>query len=280
MKNIDRSSIFDGLSQAMDALQPEQIQPIMDRVLVRDVAEVEKVGMLFIPQTAKEQGIGKNGLYRRGVVVSVGRGDKFKELGFGEDGKLRRQRVECGCGDGMELRKTCSDVCPASGVLHCHACSKCGGSKLGRLPMPVRVGDTVIYDRRKDLEVTIRGTRHSLINVEQSIFATMEGSVVRPLQDKILVQYAEKETETAGGIVIPEAAQEKPRLGTVVAAGPGFMDIKGKCIPLDVKVGDTVLFGNYAGTDIEVDGETFLLMSESAVMGVVNGATLGPGRMV
>ncbi len=264
MKNIDRASIFDGLSQAMDALQPGKIQPILDRCLVRDVAEVEKVGLLFIPQTAKEQGIGKNGLYRRGVVVSVGPGDKFKELGFGEDGKLRRQRVE--------VEPECD--CVLYGPRKPGDCKSVTFEETGcgRLPMPVRVGDTVIYDRRKDLEVTIRGTRHSLINLEQSIFAIMEGSVVRPLQDKILVQYAEKETETAGGIVIPEAAQEKPRLGTVVAAGPGFMDIKGKCIPLDVKVGDTVLFGNYAGTDIEVDGETFLLMSESAVMGVVNGA--------
>lgn len=260
MKNIDRKSIFDGLSQMMDGLTPEQVVPINDRVLVRDVAEVEKVGLLFIPQNAKEQGIGKNGLFRRGVVVTVGPGDKFKELGFGEDGRLRRRKVTVDC-------KFCDGF--GDDPLHGAECLDCEGYGSGRLPMPVKVGDTVIYDRRKDCEITVNGVRLSLLNTEQSILAVMEGSVVRPLQDRIVVQYAAKETETSGGIVIPEAAQEKPRIGTVVAVGPGLTDVDGKLIPLDVKVGDTVLFGNYAGSDIEVDGETFLLLREDAVLGVV-----------
>lgn len=265
MKNVDRKSIFDGLSQAMDRLQPEQIQPILDRVLVRDVAEVEKVGLLFIPQTAKEQGIGKNGLYRRGVVVSVGPGDKFKELGFSESGMLRRKRVTCpGCSG------SCNQFLRADGFVEdCAFPCRCDGTGLGRLPIQVKIGDMVIYDRFKQSEITIKGVRHSLINLEQAIFAVMEGSTVRVLNDRILVQYAEQETETAGGIAIPESAQEKPRIGTVVAAGPGLTDVDGNVIPLDVKVGDTVLFGNYAGTEIEVDGEKFLLMKEDAVLGVV-----------
>jgi len=92
---------------------------------------------------------------------------------------------------------------------------------------------------------------------------------LRPLQDRIIVKRVEEETKTAGGIFIPETAKEKPQRGTVVAAGNGKKTDDGKVLPLDVKVGDTVLFGKYAGTEIKVDGEELLMMREDDILAVV-----------
>lgn len=92
---------------------------------------------------------------------------------------------------------------------------------------------------------------------------------LRPLQDRIIVKRVEEETKTAGGIFIPETAKEKPQRGQVVAAGNGKKTEDGKVLPLDVKVGDTVLFGKYAGTEIKVDGEEFLMMREDDILAVV-----------
>jgi len=92
---------------------------------------------------------------------------------------------------------------------------------------------------------------------------------LRPLQDRILVKRVEEETKTAGGLFIPETAKEKPQRGEVVAAGNGKKTEDGKVLPLDVKVGDTVLFGKYAGTEIKVDGEDFLMMREDDILAVV-----------
>ena len=92
---------------------------------------------------------------------------------------------------------------------------------------------------------------------------------LRPLQDRIIVKRVEEETKTAGGIFIPETAKEKPQRGKVVAAGNGKKTEDGKVLPLDVKVGDTVLFGKYAGTDIKVDGEELLMMREDDILAVV-----------
>ncbi len=92
---------------------------------------------------------------------------------------------------------------------------------------------------------------------------------LRPLQDRILVKRVEEETKTAGGIFIPETAKEKPQRGQVVAAGNGKKTEDGKVLPLDVKVGDTVLFGKYAGTEIKVDGEEYLMMREDDILAVV-----------
>lgn len=92
---------------------------------------------------------------------------------------------------------------------------------------------------------------------------------LRPLQDRILVKRVEEETKTAGGIFIPETAKEKPQRGKVVAAGNGKKTEDGKVLPLDVKVGDTVLFGKYAGTEIKVDGEEYLMMREDDILAVV-----------
>jgi len=91
----------------------------------------------------------------------------------------------------------------------------------------------------------------------------------RPLQDRVLIRRIEEEEKTAGGIIIPDTAKEKPMEGEVIAAGPGTRDDDGKLRPLDVKVGDRVLFGKWSGTEIKLDGEDLVVAKESDIMGVV-----------
>jgi chaperonin GroES len=93
---------------------------------------------------------------------------------------------------------------------------------------------------------------------------------IRPLQDRVLVKRIEDEVEkTKGGIIIPDTAKEKPQQGKVVAVGKGKVNEDGKVIPLDVKVGDTILFGKYSGSEIKVDGDEHLIMREEDILGVV-----------
>ncbi|MBE0500853.1 MAG: co-chaperone GroES [Desulfuromonadales bacterium] len=92
---------------------------------------------------------------------------------------------------------------------------------------------------------------------------------IRPLHDRIIVERIEEETMTAGGIIIPDSAKEKPLEGTVIAVGKGKSTDDGKIIPLDVKAGDKVLFGKYAGTEIKIDGKELLMMREDDILGVV-----------
>jgi len=92
---------------------------------------------------------------------------------------------------------------------------------------------------------------------------------LRPLQDRILVKRIEEESKTAGGIFIPDTAKEKPQKGEIVAVGKGKKTEDGKVIPLDVKVGDKVLFGKYAGTEIKVEGQEYLIMREDDILGVM-----------
>ena len=92
---------------------------------------------------------------------------------------------------------------------------------------------------------------------------------LRPLQDRVLVRRVEPETKTAGGILIPDTAQEKPMEGEVVAVGPGARDEDGKLHPLDVKTGDLVLFGKWSGTEVKLDGEDLIIMKESDLMGII-----------
>ena len=91
----------------------------------------------------------------------------------------------------------------------------------------------------------------------------------RPLQDRVLLRRIEEEEKTAGGIIIPDTAREKPMQGEVVAVGPGARGEDGKLHPLDVKAGDRVLFGKWSGTEIKIDNEEFVVMKESDIMGVV-----------
>jgi len=93
----------------------------------------------------------------------------------------------------------------------------------------------------------------------------------RPLHDRVVVKRIEAEEKTKGGIIIPDTAKEKPQEGEVVAVGPGGRDDSGKLIPLDLKVGDRILFGKWSGTEIKMHGEEVLIMKESDVMGVVEG---------
>jgi chaperonin GroES len=92
---------------------------------------------------------------------------------------------------------------------------------------------------------------------------------IRPLHDRIIVERVEEETTTAAGIIIPDSAKEKPQQGSVVAVGKGKVTEDGKVLPLDVKVGDTVLFGKYAGSDIKLEGKEYLMMREDDILGVV-----------
>ncbi|MEE9272061.1 MAG: co-chaperone GroES [Robiginitomaculum sp.] len=91
----------------------------------------------------------------------------------------------------------------------------------------------------------------------------------RPLHDRVLVKRANEETKTAGGIIIPGTAQEKPSEGKVVAVGAGVRDENGKMTPLDVKKGDSVLFGKWGGTEITIDGQELLIMKESDILGIL-----------
>ncbi|HEY6006870.1 MAG TPA: co-chaperone GroES [Geobacteraceae bacterium] len=93
--------------------------------------------------------------------------------------------------------------------------------------------------------------------------------MIRPLQDRIIVKRIEEESKTAGGIFIPDTAKEKPQQGEIVAVGKGKKTEDGKVIPLDLKVGDKVLFGKYAGTDIKIEGQDLLIMREDDILGVI-----------
>jgi chaperonin GroES len=91
----------------------------------------------------------------------------------------------------------------------------------------------------------------------------------RPLHDRVVVKRVEEDTKTKGGIIIPETAQEKPMQGKIIAVGAGARDEAGKLVPLDVKKGDTILFGKWSGTEVKIDGEELLIMKESDIMGVI-----------
>ena len=94
----------------------------------------------------------------------------------------------------------------------------------------------------------------------------------RPLHDRVVVRRVEQETKTAGGIIIPDTAKEKPQEGEVVAVGPGARDEAGAVQPLDVKAGDRILFGKWSGTEVKIDGVEYLIMKESDILGVLEGA--------
>jgi|SRR5215472_15699745 chaperonin GroES len=92
----------------------------------------------------------------------------------------------------------------------------------------------------------------------------------RPLHDRVVVRRIEAEEKSAGGIIIPDTAKEKPQQGEVVAVGPGGRDENGKLIPMDLKAGDRVLFGKWSGTEVKIDGQELLIMKESDIMGIID----------
>ena len=93
----------------------------------------------------------------------------------------------------------------------------------------------------------------------------------RPLHDRVLIKVLDSEEKTSGGIIIPDTAKEKPQEGEVVAVGPGAINDGGKLTPMDVKVGDVVLFGKWSGTEVKIDGKEYSIMKESDIMGVSKG---------
>jgi len=93
----------------------------------------------------------------------------------------------------------------------------------------------------------------------------------RPLQDRVLVRRLEQEERTAGGIIIPDTAKEKPMEGEVIAVGPGARSEDGKLHPLDVKAGDRILFGKWSGSEVKIDGEELVIMKESDILGIIEG---------
>jgi len=102
--------------------------------------------------------------------------------------------------------------------------------------------------------------------------AWREAIKFRPLHDRVVIRRIEAEEKTKGGIIIPDTAKEKPQEGEVIAVGPGGRDESGKLIPIDLKAGDRILFGKWSGTEVKIDGEELLIMKESDVMGVIEGA--------
>ena len=97
----------------------------------------------------------------------------------------------------------------------------------------------------------------------------------RPLHDRVVVRRIESDERTAGGIIIPDTAKEKPQEGEIIAVGPGARDESGKLVPLDVKAGDRILFGKWSGTEVKIDGQDYLIMKESDVMGILEGRAAG-----
>ena len=95
----------------------------------------------------------------------------------------------------------------------------------------------------------------------------------RPLHDRVVLKRIEADSKTTGGIIIPDTAQEKPSQGEIIAVGPGGRDEAGKLTPIDLKVGDIVLFGKWSGTEVKIDGQDLLIMKESDIMGVIEGGS-------
>jgi len=100
----------------------------------------------------------------------------------------------------------------------------------------------------------------------------------RPLHDRVVVRRLESEAKTAGGIIIPDTAKEKPQEGEIVAVGPGARDEQGKIIELGVKAGDRILFGKWSGTEVKIAGEDLLIMKESDIMGILEGSCCASGK--
>ncbi len=94
----------------------------------------------------------------------------------------------------------------------------------------------------------------------------------KPLHDRVVVRRVEEDVKTSGGIIIPDTAKEKPMQGEVIAVGPGARNEKGELVALDVKAGDRILFGKWSGTEVKIDGEELLIMKESDILGIIEGA--------
>jgi chaperonin GroES len=118
-----------------------------------------------------------------------------------------------------------------------------------------------------------RRVRPGTVNHKTAESLNMEDFMkFRPLHDRVVVKRIDAEEKTSGGIIIPDSAKEKPSQGEITAVGPGGRDEAGKLIPIDLKVGDRVLFGKWSGTEVKIDGEDLLIMKESDILGVLEGS--------
>jgi len=116
-----------------------------------------------------------------------------------------------------------------------------------------------------------RGSPRDQLIKNQRSYSDLGGpNEVRPLHDRVVVKRIEAEEKSAGGIIIPDSAKEKPSQGEVIAVGPGGRDEAGKLIPIDLKVGDRILFGKWSGTEVKIDGQELLIMKESDIMGIID----------
>jgi chaperonin GroES len=135
-------------------------------------------------------------------------------------------------------------------------------------PAPLEGGRSAAYVAARSATVLLRGPPASLSFDGFEILWRTEMKF-RPLHDRVVVRRLDAEEKTAGGIIIPDTAKEKPQQGEVIAVGPGARDESGKIQPLDVKVGDRVLFGKWSGTEVRIGGEDLLIMKESDIMGIL-----------
>jgi co-chaperonin GroES (HSP10) len=155
------TNIFQSNAQLLSGIDPAKIRPIIDRVIIEDIPDPEKIGSIVIPQGV-EIGVGKKGLLRLGRVVAVGPGDKWIEVGFDRHDDVRRRAVKIPCPN-----------CEGESI-DCPTCDDTGIDPEGRLPMDVKPGDVCIVDRRKESEFFIEGKRFSIIHQQQSILAVVE----------------------------------------------------------------------------------------------------------
>lgn len=225
-----RKDIFDETSQWLKGINPKRIRPIYDRCLIQDQPEDDsRRGSLWIPESCRDLT-----QIRCGLVISAGLGDKYSEHGI--DPRTREVRRK-------PLEK--------------------------RLPMSVEAGDRVLYNRRREAEFFINGNRYSLIHEEQSCFALLRGESVLPLGERIIVRRDASIRNRQGVLYLPDSSVEKNQEGIVISLGPGRYSRKGERIPIDLKVGDRVLFGKKAGSDVKIQGKEHLIMSEKDVLAVL-----------
>lgn len=171
MRNLEvaNTNIFESNSQLLSH-DAADIRPLFDRLLLRDCKEPEKIGSIWIPETAAERGVGKEGRLRMGIVVAVGPGDPWakEKVVKGTTQIIRKALGACRECNG-EGRNLYSDViCPA-----------CGGDGIWRKPMYCKVGDTVIYDMRREAEIFLDGVRHVILHEEQAVLAILDGAAQR-----------------------------------------------------------------------------------------------------
>lgn len=263
-KSSVRSSIFDEMSQVVNHIDPKTIRPLYDRVVVEDVPEDDsRRGSLWIPETCRDQT-----MIRRGRVVACGLGDKYTEHGIDKRTRqVSREPIQCKQCGGSGVSIKVQSGRPA--LVELYPCIPCKGTGLARFPMTVKPGDLVLYNRRRDAELYVNGTRYSLIHEEQSVYAILKGDDIIPIQDRLLVKREQRITNKHGVLFIPDTAIEKNQEGVVMAIGLGKCKADGKRYPVDVKVGERVLFGKLAGSDIKINGKEYMIMSEKEVLAVL-----------